>query len=491
MRKKDYLFLICFVLTLLYNSCVQFFEPENARPNNPPNTTMANVPVQNDTLYALIDLMWDGEDDDGYIVAFEFKYTTYPLENVLGDSIVHNWQETEVSNLTIAFTSPDSINRQHFQVRAIDNSGNVDPTPATKTLYTNRTLPPSTKIVSPRTGTEYFATLETNYWWPGVVVTVTGDDKDGRIIEYGWSADGGDWQWVAARDSVITIKPNDFNQPITGEHTIKVISKDDTDLIDPKGDGITVDLVEPTFEKDILILDDTREDASLRYVSDDEHDAFYIEIFGQNTSYSIDERNMKTRAFPSLKILGKYKLVIWHSDDNKTPFYIQNPRALDGIKNFLNVGGDLILCGTKIWNPWLPEADPIQGLPHPIPFEPETFVYDYLHILTGELSSDRGSFTGAIGISGFDNVSIDTSKMSPNYPYFGKPHLVQVVVEKGPFAREICIFQGGDMYAEGLPCGIRYYGDVYNIAFIGFPLWALKLEDAKIFGAQLLRSMGY
>lgn len=491
MRKIIWVFIVWHIILLSNLSCVSFFDPEEEKPNNPPNTTITNIPVDNDTLYALVTLMWDGEDNDGYIVSYQYKYTTYPLGDSFGDSLVHDWQQTEENKLTIAFTSPDLINRQHFQVRAVDNSGNIDPTPAKKLFYTNRTTPPTTKIISPRTGTEYFATEQTNYWWPGVVVKISGEDKDGHIIEYAWSADGSDWHWISAKDSVVTITPQDFSQPLTGEHTIKVISKDDTYLIDPVGASITVELVEPTFEKDILILDDTREDVSLRNVSDDTVDAFYLEIFSQNNNYIVDERDMKTRSFPSLKILGRYKMVIWHGDDSKIPFYITNPRAMEGIKNYLHVGGDLILCGTKIWDPWLPDADPILGLPHPLIFESENFVHDYLHVNMGELSNFEGTFIGAVGVGEFSNVEIDPTKMNPNYPQFGKPHLVQVVVEKGPFTREICTFQGNDPYAEGLPCAIRYYGDAYDIAFIGFPLWSLKIEDARIFASQLLKNMGY
>jgi hypothetical protein len=490
MKSKTFLFLIICYIVFLF-SCGKLFDPKSEKINNPPNTTITNVPVENDTLYALATLQWDGEDEDGYIVSYQYRYTTYPLGNSFGDSIVHDWQETEENKLTIPFTSPDNLNRQYFRIRAIDNSGNIDPTPATKTVFTYRTTPPTTKILSPRTGTEYFATFQTNYWFPGVVVTISGEDKDGFIIEYAWSADDGDWHWVNSKDSVVTIKPEDFKQPITGEHTIKVRSKDDTYLVDPVGASITVDLVEPTFERDILILDDTREDVSLGHVADNVHDDFYFEIFGHSNNYTIEERNMKTRAFPALKILGRYKLIIWHSDDNKTPFYIKNTKAMEGLLNYLHVGGDLILCGSRILEPWFPTPDPIMGLPHPFYFESGSFVYDYLHIRVGELSDNLGTFTGANGVGEFSDVEIDTSKITSDFPYFGKPHLVQVVVEKGPFTREILTFQGNDTYAENWPCAIRYYGDVYDIAYIGFPLWALKLDDAKNFAAQLLRSMGY
>jgi hypothetical protein len=488
MRPLYYIALLCVVGL---SSCVNLMESDPEKKNNPPNTTLANVPVENDTLYALVPVTWDGEDNDGYVIAYEYRYTTYPVGPAGGDSLVHEWTKTDQNALTIAFASPQELNRQYLQVRSIDNSGNVDPTPAQKRFFTLRTTPPTTKILSPRTETEYFATRETNVWWPGVVVTVTSEDADGYVMEYGWSADEGEIHWISAKDSIITVRPQDFNQPLTGEHTIKVVSKDDTYLIDPTGASIKISLVEPAFSKEILILDDTREDISLQNAADAAVDAFYRDIFSSGSAVTIDERDMKTRAFPSLRILGDYKLVIWHSDDSKTPFYLTNSKALTSIENYLHAGGDLIICGTGIWDPWLPPADPIVGLPHPIPFAAGGFVQDYLHVVAGERSSIEGSFVGTTGVGGFTDLEIDPTKMNPAYPQYGKPHLVQVVVDKGPFTREIALFKGDDANAKDLPCAIRYYGDVYDICFIGFPLWAIKQDQARVFAGQILKSMGY
>lgn len=475
---------------LFTTSCVNMLDTKQAKENNPPNTTLANIPVENDTLYALVNMSWDGEDNDGYVIAYEYQYVTYPLGSSLGDSIVHSWSKTELNSLTLAFSSPDDLNRQVFRIRSIDNSGNVDPTPAQKIFYTNRTTAPTTTILSPRTDTEFFATQQTSYWWPGVTVTFTGQDEDGFILEYGWSADNGPMHWVSAQDTVVVIKPQDFASQLNGDHIIKVVSKDDTYLLDPVGASINVTLVEPSFSKDILILDDTREDVSIKNAADADVDAFYREIFTYK-NLSIDERDMKTRAFPSLRILGDYKLVVWHGDDSKVPFYLTNTKAMTNIEDYLHSGGDLVICGTQIFDPWLPEADPITGLPHPIPFAPGSFVYDYLHIHQGELSNIEGTFIGAAGIGEFSSIEIDPTKMNPSYPQYGKPHLVQVVVEEGPFTRGILTFQGEDPYAKALPCGIRYYGDVYDICFLGFPLWAIKQDQAKVLAGEILKSMGY
>src|SRR5690606_29753141 len=105
------------------------------------------VPVEGDTLFALVTLHWDGEDDDGFVERYEYRYITYHVDQ--GDSVVTEWQETDATSLTLSFESSDRLNRQVFQVRAVDNEGAVDPTPATRTFFTKQTILPEAEIVSP------------------------------------------------------------------------------------------------------------------------------------------------------------------------------------------------------------------------------------------------------------------------------------------------------------------------------------------------------
>lgn len=492
MKNKLLTFSVVTFTLLWIAGCVELLDTQSENENIPPNTTLANIPVENDTLFALIKLSWDGEDNDGFVVAYDYRYTTYPLFGT--DSIHHDWIRTEASGLTIAFSSPDSLNRQEFKVRAVDNSGNVDPTPASRTLFTIQTIPPKTEILGPRDGEEFFAVPQVSVWFPGITVRFSGDDKDGSVVAYAWSVDGGEFHWVDAKDTVVVIKPNDFAEPLDGEHTIKVISKDDTELIDPVGDDISIDLVVPSFERDILILDDTREqgDLALRNVPDDTVDAFYEDIFGWNNNYDIDERNMLTRGFPSKRILGRYRLAIWHSDDGKNSFFTNNESAIQSIISYLNVGGDLIIGGKGIIDPWYPPADPITGLGHPIIMEQNSFSTEYLHLIETELSGLEGNFTGATGVArGFPDIEIDPSKINPNFPHNGLGNLVVTAVLKGGFTRDLMVYQGSDPFNQGLPCAIRYFGDVYDLAFIGFPLYMIKKDDARVFASALLKNMGY
>ena len=60
---------IIFFIFYFFLSCEKFppGDTQSESDNNPPNTTLANIPREGATLYALVSLNWDGEDDDGYI----------------------------------------------------------------------------------------------------------------------------------------------------------------------------------------------------------------------------------------------------------------------------------------------------------------------------------------------------------------------------------------------------------------------------------------
>jgi len=505
MKVGFYQYILIGFLILFIISCVKDFDTKIENPNSTPNTTLANIPVDGDTLYALVNLIWDGEDNDGYVVAYEYSYITYPVGEFSGDSIVHDWVKTEETSLTIAFSSPNEINYQRFLIRSIDNSGNLDSTPAEKKFYTFRTAIPTTTILSPIVDAEFFAQEQGNIWWPGVQLSFTAKDEDGRIIEFAWSADGGEWHWIPAKEDYdkgqdVIIEPQYFAPPLDGRHTLRVFSKDDTYLIDSVGAQVNINLVVPAMDKDILILDDTREPNYLiRNVKDATVDSFYRDIFSYNNSYTIDERNMMTRGFPSLSILGQYKLVIWHSDDAQLPFYLQNTvtgnKTRDAISSYMNVGGDLILTGFRIVEAWYDECpdcrDGFGYTNHPHEFPEDTFVREYLHLVVGEQSSVVGTMSGAKGVGEFSDVHIDTAKVNPNDPHFGKLNVIECAVIKGGFTREILIFEGNDPWCTGLPCAWRYYGDVYDLAYISFPLFTLKIDEARTFAGELLNNMGY
>ncbi len=456
-----------------------------AYPNMPPNTTLANIPVPNDTIFALVTLHWDGEDDDGYIVGYEYRYITHHV--YVGDSLVQPWKKTEKTSLTIAFESSDDLNYQIFQVRSIDNKGDVDPTPAERRFYTYKTTFPITTLISPTNNQVFFAIDHTTDWWSGVQITFTAEDKDfqGEVVEYAWAVDNGPWHWT--KDTTLFITPDNFI-PLSGKHTIRVTSRDNTNLVDPVGDSAVVRLIVPIFDRRILIIDETIEkDFPFGVVATDEDvDNFYKELF--DSPYEWDYTK---RGFPPKDTLAHYQMIIWHADNcySAATAHHKLPNHIREIMDYLNVGGDLIMSGWRILKSFAPLA------PFPQAFAEGTFIHDYLHINIADETSSAPDFIGAKGIGNFTTIRVDSAKLANAFPYYGKLAQINIIPSRAGFTDVIYTYNNENnsqfVQYRGRPCGLRYYGTVFDAVVFGFPIFFIEKNDAKILAKEILQSLGY
>jgi hypothetical protein len=480
--KKVYV-LSLIILILLMVQCERKTEP--ASPNSPPNTTMANIPVEDDTLFALIQVHWDGEDYDGFISGYQYRYITQHI--FMGDSVVQDWVTTTETSVIIPFESSDLLNHQRFQVRAIDDKGLADPTPAEKRFYTLQTVFPVTEILIPQNEQQFFVIDQTTDWWEGVPLTYHAYDADGEVVEYAWKVDDGDWNWTT--DTTLYIDPS-FFQPLDGLHQIYAISRDNTNLVDPVGDTITVNLIQPDFNKDILIIDETNEalfTGPLTQFGDSDVDDFYNLIFSPDSVWDFYADGM-----PPKSVLGHYKLVIWHADNpysNPTNVH-QLPANIEDIKDYLHVGGDFIMGGWRILKSFA------QAESFPKTFEEGTFIHDYLHIRT----ADETIFipTDFVGVNPYPNVTdtlhVDEVKLM-EFPYFGKLGQINIITERAGFTDVMYVYanliSSTFFQWRGQPVGLRYYGTSFNTIVLGFPMFFIRESDAQIMADQMLQSLGY
>ncbi|WP_456408056.1 hypothetical protein [Caldithrix abyssi] len=464
------------LIALIFLNCKRATSPEN--PNMPPTTTITNVPVEGDTIFPLVQITWDGGDQDGYIVGCEYRFTTYHLFK--GDSFSTDWQFTSDEVLEIIFESSDSLNKQVLQVRAVDNDGGVDPTPARRTFYTRRTIVPQTTILAPQNAQTYFFLDQTTDWWPGIHLVFTAYDQDGEVEAYAYSVDGNDWIWTS--DTSIFLVKQDFDPPYEGTHEIRVTARDNTNLMDPQGAVVQIDLVKPTFEKDILIIDQTDENQfpSSARTTDAVVDSFYSEIFGLHESWDFLQKGM-----PPKTTLGQYKMIIWHADNKPTTRPHEFVQHTEELADYLNVGGDLIVSGWRILKSFAWEEN------FPKTFEEGTFVHDYLHInKVDETPAIPSDMFAVNGINGMDDMYVDSLKLK-SFPYLYKLNQINVISELGGFTKTIFLYGGANMDFVGRPCGLHYYGTSFDVIVLGFPLYFMKKEQARIVGAQILERMGY
>jgi len=487
-------------------------ETLDKNPNQPPNTTIANIPVEGDTLFALISLSWDGGDDDGYIDGYKYRYTTEHMEFdsagsgslVIVDTVVQPWKWTGETSLTIAFNSSSPLNRQTFEVRAVDNRGDEDPTSAQKQFYTRLTYVPVTSILVPANNQKLFFLEQTTDWWPGILLRFTGYDRDGEIEEYGYSIDEeeDDIHWLWTQDTSFYLTPDMFQPPLEGNHIVRVTARDNTNLVDPVGSQVSIRMIAPTFNKDILIIDETDENRfPTRFpFTDDEVDSFYTDIFGgyDNPNHrTIDSWDFEQNApfLPALDSLGQYKLVVWHADGNSGTDRIYE--YTDYLEGYLNVGGNLMVSGWKLLRSLYrgTEAGPDYS------FADDSFASEYLHVKQFYEGTRRRDtdFRGAYGAGAdYSDIKVDSVKLvdtgDRTYNH-GTLSEIDVITEKGAFTETIYTYQsrdndGNTTQLEGTICGIRYYGTSFNTVVLGFPVFLIEREDARTMVNEILTNLG-
>jgi len=266
-------------------------------------------------------------------------------------------------------------------------------------------------------------------------------------------------------------------------------------LVDPFGDSIIIELINPTFDKEILLIDETVEDKFPFgvSVSDAEVDTFYAGIFQTNDIWNYYQNDGSDRikdGMPPKTVLGRYKLIVWHADNLYTTENDNHrlPLHQQAIKDYLNIGGDFIMSGWRILKSFAP-ADPF-----PRAFNPGEFIHDYLHITFVDETSLLGDFIGAEGLGGFDSVYVDPTKI-PEFPYSGKLGQINFIPSRAGFTDAIYLYMNdletGIPDYRSWPVGIRYYGTVFDAVVLGFPIYFLDQESAQGLANDVLKSMGY
>jgi hypothetical protein len=180
-------------------------------PNRPPETTLW-VTGDVDTVGHTIRVFWNGEDPDGSVAGFEFKWIYLPGAQPPGyDPSV--WTFTPRHDSLFTVYSPNGTDFPTLVVRAIDDSpdgtleadgtdhGTPDDTPSSQHFaFSNQ--PPSVRL----TGTPPDTTL------PVAVLSWVGSDPDGIIsrASYRIWLDGAEDRATIVTDTAFTLAPSAF-----------------------------------------------------------------------------------------------------------------------------------------------------------------------------------------------------------------------------------------------------------------------------------------
>jgi hypothetical protein len=455
--------------------------------NKPPNTTIANVPVDSSLQRAVITVYWDGEDEDGFVQNYQYRVVSKLEPTGLIDTT--EWTDTIATQVTIPVRSDDSSNFQIFQVRAIDDKGAVDPTPAEKELFTYTTSFPATTILYPTDGQQLLIDNEITDWFLGINLNFEGVDIDGEILQYGYAVDGGDTTWT--KDTSVVIDPSMFQGDLTGEHQITVTCMDDTYLIDTVGATITINLIYPSFSKKALIIDATDESLwTLQYrwqPTDEEVDSFYTLVFPGCDQWDMKENNFE---FPAMEVVGDYRAIIWHADHfpNTSPHPIV--QYADQLRNYMYVGGNFIIGGHRILKSFNWEGSV------PVEYSDTSFVYRLLHIQQSDESHGAiGDFKEGVIPFGNENMVYQAFELDDEKTLTAGGGLpaIGIISRQGGFTEPIYAYMNAPNSPftswRRQPIALRYYGTEFQAAILGFPIWYLKTDDAIALGEALFTDL--
>ena len=196
MRKlTTYIFAVA-ALTFLLSRCDKGTLKGNAAPDTKIAVGSINLSGQF-RLNSVVELSWFGTDVDGYVSKYEISFDE------------QNWQVTTAQDSTFKFSIPagsDTVD-VYFYVRAIDDKGAVDPTPASLRIPLKNSIPSATFDADnyPKDS----AITVTTYRWYG-----SDPDGDETITEAEMRWNDGDWYSIDPNQPLVTFVL-DTNAPNT------------------------------------------------------------------------------------------------------------------------------------------------------------------------------------------------------------------------------------------------------------------------------------
>lgn len=200
------------------------------RPNVPPETTVF-VQGAVSAVNHRVHLYWYGSDPDGEVVAYQYRFLNS------ANAADSQWVRVDCGagiNCTDAiFTlySPNGITMPTFEVRAIDNTGAIDPTPASENFTFTNNAPIVTLTTRP---------LAKDTTYASVTVTWAISDPDGDLtkVRYHVWLDGNRSSYDSTLATTFTVPSSRFLQGVpgtyaSGRRTLYVEAIDDGGRVGP------------------------------------------------------------------------------------------------------------------------------------------------------------------------------------------------------------------------------------------------------------------
>jgi hypothetical protein len=334
--------LLLLALPVLLGSAAGCSLKGTIHPNQPPETTLfVQGPV--DTVNHVVHLYWFGSDVDGTVTGFQvrMKNPVVPAETA--------WVSTTRTDSVFTLQAPNGYTAPRFEVRAVDNTGQLDPTPAVQDFQFSNQPPQVALQVRP-------SVADTTY--SSVSVTWLAADIDGDATKMVFRV----WLDGQAADPLLTTA-TDFTMPTARFATGPKASRYRrlyVQAIDDGGMAGNVDsctwfvrqAVPDTNQRArLLIIDDVPGTATSGNPLNFRIDTLYSNTAARNLpagSYSI-LRLQFTQPFRSAKdleqTLKQFEGVVFYRANQLTSSGVLRAYGMDGIGPYLESGGKFYLDG--------------------------------------------------------------------------------------------------------------------------------------------------
>jgi hypothetical protein len=334
---KYYLFLtaICILLVL---SCTD--QPTQIPVSNePPDThlflVMPDSTTLPDTTSSRQEIYWWGQDPDGEVVAYLYKWDF--------DS---TWTETTEENAIFYLPLREPFDQFMFQVRAVDNDGAIDPSPAQLTFPVFNTPP----IISFRVNSNPDGDPEdTTYTFPTRTFIWEASDLDGdtTIVGVFWTMDDTtEWNYLPGWTRSITLTEIE-----PGFHTFYVFIRDtagavsetlqypDTANHQQPNNWLVLEPV-----GDVVLVDD---DERMSGVNEDQARQFYMALLdsitnGQYSLWDVEDA-LPYSTSDIIASLNYFDKAVWFCDPNS---HLMGASA--SLTNYIEDGGHVVVFSTDL-----------------------------------------------------------------------------------------------------------------------------------------------
>jgi len=360
MRRRTATCLLILALFLLLGACTEVTEFTE---NQPPETTlMVDSSVNVDPTHYMQVLHWHGEDPDGEVARYEYKWTLDP--DVDAADFDTTWVGRVEPFVTWESDSfylpvPGGSATHDFQVRAVDREGLADPTPAFVELTVTNEAP---KIWYVRGGE-----LDTLITLPEEILPVYSlhfkvedpDDSEGsgallREVRF-WFEDPGDYISIPGTDTLFTLMPENFGEDVGRERQFHLQAVDLAGAVSGILSGSA--FVKDVSQVELLILDSCDSGTGAEITADQFWKNDVAGLLAPEKVYIHDFAAAGSLGQPQVlrDIFSIFKVVLWYNGDVGSAdavFFTGEPspeiqEAEPALLEYLQEGGKVLATG---WN---------------------------------------------------------------------------------------------------------------------------------------------